>query len=258
MVKKYIESLKERADEVFSKTLKNLPNKFGYTKHDGNRIIECSIDFYSLGFNFWLSDFTKIVPSRPIIGDALFNASNLAENSVFQVTCGFYRDACAKLREILDDFLNSLYFDIIHEKKIDIGYKYVEWRIGETDKFPFLKNDVLKTIFREGFFLKYDKKFGLKNELIEFYRELSKYTHIRPKKYKGGLTSKSSLLNLQFNSKDYDVFSNYLKKTYMIISTLIVLRFPQFRELNTKELGRFKRLDPTLFKNIEGVINSLI
>lgn len=85
----------------------------------------CEIDAverYATGFNSWLQHDALMLTS-PIWDTALFESSVLAGASFFLVVHGFYEEACAILRAVLDGFLTRLYWNTKHKNG-----KLREWK----------------------------------------------------------------------------------------------------------------------------------
>ncbi len=224
------------------------------TIHKQDDSVETPIDSYSHGPNWWLQSIVKLCPTPPIEEDALINASTIIEVSVFLVIHGFYKSAVSELRRALDDFLTRNYFDELEKQNLSKNKEYIEWSLGKTDKYPRFKN-VLETIFSSELIKKYDSKFYLKEDIERTYFEMSKYTHNRPdKSWKKELSTASSLMNTRFVGEEFDKWCEYLKQEYVIISTVLLLRYPELTEIQPQELGNFRICAPEIVKQIEATI----
>lgn len=213
---------------------------------------------YVLGFNFW--NLSASLQTGAIFRDGLMESSALVETSCFLALHGFYDQACAVLRQILDDFLVRLYFDLKNRHGRLQGWvgdngrsdnEYNAWRLGGKE-YPCMKN-ICSILFEEVPIKEYDKKHRLKEEILELHRTLSKYVHNRPRSRHYPGASRSSLLNIEFSKKNFDNWLEYLKDVFRIISILSILQYPEL--LDTEQGRKFETLEPALADNIKQALS---
>lgn len=238
--KYFFEQLKEASDKIFNQTIA--------TKKDlrASRILD---------FNQWF-DALNPSSSHPILDDIIFSVANSIEASYFLNLHGFYDSANSELRNALDGLLTRIYFLLkdlscsspvkIKEDKSYLGlgkaYVYEDGDVYKKEYNSWLRGGdfprfgtVLKKIFSKKEFIEYDKRFNLKNEIIDFYLHLSKWVHTRPSKNHLKTSTKSSILNCRFNNEEFDNWEKNRKRFYDYYVIFLLLSYPQL-----KESGNFK------------------
>lgn len=218
-----------------------------------------SVEKYATGFNSWLQD--PPVPSRPIWGAALFESSVLAEASYFLAAHGFYEEACAVLRGLLDGFLARLHWDTLDKngklRNWTEGGRstnaYWEWESGETAKYPML-TDIWRTLLGEHQIERYDERHGLRAEVDEELATLNRFVHGRPhtRHYPGA--SRSSLCNIEFRREHFEEWYEHLRTVYRLVSILSVLQYPQL--LGSAGEQEFRALQPEAADQTASVLGS--
>ncbi len=142
---------------------------------------------YAKAFNSWLLN-------RPATGvgviwcNAIFECSVLSEASLFLAIHGFYEEACATLRGLLDGFLTRLYWDIRNNKgelkeRIENGRwtnDYCQWEMGTTSNYPRLRDDIWPTLLNEQRIAEYDRQHHIKTEVSSRLQVLDRFVHGRP------------------------------------------------------------------------------
>lgn len=219
----------------------------------------CEIDIvekYATGFNSWLQCAPR--PSRPIWETALFESSVLAGASFFLAIHGFYEEACAVLRTLLDGFLTRLYWDTQDKngklnrwkKNGKLTDDYWEWESGKTNLYPKPRDIwcVLQAVKHIG---EYNDRYQLKNEINSFFLDLNKYVHSRPQSRHYPGASRSSLFNVKFKKKHFDEWFEYLKAVYRLVSVLSVLQYPEL--LKTKYGQNFAELESKVVARVRNV-----
>jgi len=203
---------------------------------------------HAMSFNSWLLN-------RPPLGigviwcNAIFECSVLSEASLFLVVHGFYEEACATLRGLLDGFLTRLYWDIrnnkgeltewiVEDRSTD---DYCEWETGLADDYP-TKHAIWSTLLREKLLAKYNDQYHIKEEIITSLKALDRFVHNRPmsRHYDGAF--RSSSINIDFRSRHFDEWYANLCAIYRLVFTLSVLQYPNL--LETKLWVEFKILEP--------------
>ena len=226
---------------------------------EGNCEIE-AIEVYATGYNSWLQ-YRPPMP-RPIWEKAILEASILEGVSIFLVVHGFYEEACAILRGVLDGFLTRLYWDTQDkngkltewEKNGIRTNDYCEWETGATKSYPTSKEiwDVLRT---ENNIERYDKRYQLKAEIDNLLSQLNKFVHGRPQTRHYPGASRSSLINARFKKKHFYEWFEYLKAIYRLISVLSILQYPKL--LETKQGKDFEELEPEVAARIRNILEFL-
>jgi hypothetical protein len=78
MVKKYVEQLKEKSDEVFKETTENMKDFISVVHHLAGGRVEASIDCISTGFNYWFNAFYEHnIPFSGSMAEALITIAHL-------------------------------------------------------------------------------------------------------------------------------------------------------------------------------------
>jgi len=220
----------------------------------------CPIDrteAYVTGFNSWLHH--APVPARPIWETALFESSVLAEASYFLAAHGFYEEACALLRGLLDGFLARSYWDVLDKngelKKWRQGGRstnqYWEWESGKTGKYPRLV-DVWHALLGEHRIASYDQRYGLKAQVKEELARLNRFVHGRPETRHYSGASRSSLANIEFKMERFEEWYEHLRTAYRLVSVLSFLQYP---ELPGSTGGQeFRALEPEAAHQVAGVL----
>jgi len=214
---KYLRQLVARADQV---------------RRLGESSYAISIlERYTKGFNSW--SLGSPIPARPIWDTALFECSVLAEASYFLAAHGFYEQACALLRGLLDGFLVRLHWDTLHKRGklkqwTEAGRttnNYWEWESGRARTYPTLRN-IWRTVLGEDRVRRYDELYGLRSEVDEELATLSRFVHGRPRTRHYPGASRSSLCNIEFRKQHFDEWYGHLRTTYCLVSVLSVLQYP--------------------------------
>lgn len=211
------------------------------TATESNYALE-DVERYVIDFSSWLHH--APVPARPILEGALFESSRLAEVSYFLAVHGFYEEACAVLRELLEGFLTRLYWDIKERKGNLKGWvrrdrrstnEYWEWESGKTKSYPKLKDDIKPTLMG-------DNKVNspIWKEITNQLASLNKFVHGRPasRHYPGA--SRSSLLNVEFKKKHFEEWYDHFKAVSRLVSALLIRQYPEWfenRKLAVMRLG---------------------
>lgn len=203
---------------------------------------------YVSGFNNWLHN--TLAPSPPIWNTAMFEASALTVVSYFLATQGFYEEATALLREVLEGFLTRLCWDnknnqsIIHPLKITNGnmtIDYWEWESGKTGRYIGIKR-IWAILLENDRINHYQDVYHIREEIENLLSRLNKYVHGRPEsRHKSG-NSRSSLINARFKQEDFDRWLSHLRSIYRFISTLSVLSYPDLHRMQVYK--KFSVLDP--------------
>ena len=222
----------------------------------------CPIDRaerYVTAFNSWLQ--RAPVPARPIWETALFESSVLAEASYFLATHGFYEEACALLRGLLDGFLARSYWDALDKnaklRKWREGGRstndYWEWESGRTEEYPKLKQ-IWRTLRGESRILTYDRQYGLKAQVDEELTTLNRFVHGRPESRHHSAASRSSLCNIELSTEHFEEWHVHLRIVYSLVSVLSVLQYPEL--LKGTQEQEFRALDPLAADHITGVLGA--
>jgi hypothetical protein len=230
-----IEQLVDRATQVRSATLAypQFPNA----------------EKYAMTFNSWLLN-RPTLEMGVIWCNAIFECSVLSESSLFLAVHGFYEEACAILRELLDGFLARLYWDIrnnkgeLKERTVDgrSTNDYCEWEMGTADNYPRLKDDIWPTLLYEQRIAAYDCQQQLKAEISSRLKLLDRFVHNRPSSRHYGGASRHSSINIDFKSKHFDEWYENLREVYKHVFTLSLLPYPSL--LETEIWNEFKALEP--------------
>jgi hypothetical protein len=222
----------------------------------------CPIDRaerYVTGFNSWLHH--APVPARPIWETALFESSVLAEASYFLAAHGFYEEACALLRDLLDGFLARSYWDALDKngklKKWREGGRstneYWEWESGRTEEYPKSK-EIWRTLRGESRILTYDRRYGLKAQVDEEFTTLNRFVHGRPETRHHSGASRSSLCNIELSREHFEEWHVHLRIVYRLVSALSILQYPELLE-GTQE-QEFRALDPAAADRVISVLEA--
>lgn len=225
---------------------------------------DTNIEQYVVSFNSLLMDRSSVqgLPMGPIWSNALFECSVLSEASYFLVVLGFYDEASALLRMMLEGFLTRMYWHI-QDKKGEIkdsfedgkwANKYAKWELGLTGQFPSLKRDVWPTILQEPAFSSYDQKYNLKLEAETSLKSLNKFVHGRPATRHYGGATRSSSLNLRFNRKHIDEWFTNLRAVVVPIFVISFLEYPGL--FATKTAAEFASLEPEHASRIREFLQS--
>lgn len=217
------------------------------------------VERYATGFNSWLH--YAPVPARPIWETALFESSTRAEASYFLALHGFYEEACAVLRGLLDGFLARLYWDTLHKngklkewrEKGRSTNKYWEWESGKTKKYPKLK-EIWCTLLGEHWIGRYNQRYGLKAELDEELAMLNRFVHGRPDSRHYSGASRSSLGNIEFKREHFEEWYEHLRTVYRLVSVLSILQYPEL--LGSTRGQEFRALEPEAAGRVTSVLGS--
>ncbi len=217
------------------------------------------VERYATGFNSWLH--SPPVPARPIWETALFECSVLAEASYFLAAHGFYEEACALLRGLLDGFLARSYWDALDKngklKKWGEGGRstneYWEWESGKTEKYARSK-ETWRTLLGEHWIGRYNRRYGLKAEVEEELRTLNRFVHGRPETRHYPGASRSSLCDIEFRKRHFDEWYEHLRIVYRVVSVLSILQYPDLLEGAHEQ--KFRALDPAAADHITSVLEA--
>jgi hypothetical protein len=212
---------------------------------------------YVTGFNSWLHH--APVPARPIWETALFESNVLAEASYFLAAHGFYEEACALLRGLLDGFLARSYWDVLDKngklKQWRQGGRstneYWEWESGKTDKYPRLK-EIWRALLGEHWIGSYDQRYGLKAQVKEELTRLNRFVHGRPETRHYSGASRSSLANIEFKIERFEEWYEHLRTAYRLVSVLSILQYPEL--LGSAGGQEFRALEPEAAHQFAGVL----
>jgi len=190
-----------------------------------------AVERYATAFNSWSHD--PPIPARPIWDTALFECSVLAEASYFLAAHGFYEQACALLRELLEGFLVRLHWDTLHKKDKLREWSedgrttndYWEWESGKAATYPTLRS-IWRTLLGEDRTERYDERHGLRSEVDEELATLSRFVHGRPQTRHYPGASRSSLCNIEFRRQHFDEWYGHLRTAYRLVSVLSILQYP--------------------------------
>jgi len=216
---------------------------------------------YVAGFNTWLHH--DIAPYPPIWNTAMFEASALTVASYFLATHGFYEEASALLREVLDGFITRLCWDsqndqsqAFHPLQITDWKKsidYWEWESGRTETYLSTEK-IWSILFENPHIKRYQDMYHLKEEINTLLNLLNKYVHGRPESRHSPGKTRSSLINARFNREDFDVWFTRLRTIYGFVSLLSVLSYPNLLKMNVAE--NFKALDVTAIDRVKTILGS--
>jgi hypothetical protein len=185
----------------------------------------------------------------------------LAEASYFLATHGFYEEACALLRGLLDGFLARSYWDALDKngklrKWIQEGRStndYWEWESGRTEKYPTLK-EIWHTLRGESRILEHDRQYGLKAQVDEELTMLNRFVHGRPETRHHPGASRSSLCNIELNREHFEEWYEHLRIVYRLVSVLSILQYPDLLEGTQGQ--EFRALDPAAADQIISVLEA--
>lgn len=217
------------------------------------------VESCATAFNSWLH--RPPIPARPIWETALFESSVLAEASFFLAAHGFYEEACALLRGLLDGFLARSYWDALDKngklkKWRERGRstnEYWEWESGRTDKYPKLK-EIWRILRDENRILTYDRRYGLKAQVDKELTMLNRFVHGRPETRHRSGASRSSLCNIELSREHFGEWYEHLRIVYRVVSVLSILQYPELLEgMHEQE---FRALDPAAADHIISVLEA--
>jgi len=226
------------------------------TEQDDSQI---KAEEYVSGFNAWLHH--HIAPSPPIWNTAMFEASALTVVSYFLATHGFYEEATAMLREVLEGFLTRLCWDSkndqsqsIHPLQIIEGKKtidYWEWESGRTETY-LSPRKIWSILFENSNIKHYQDTYQLKQEIDILLNLLNKYVHGRPDSRHSPGKTRSSLINARFNREDFNLWFTRLRTIYGFISILSALSYPNLLEMRVAD--NFMILDPIATGRVKTIL----
>jgi len=227
------------------------------TEQDDSQI---KAEEYVAGFNAWLHH--DIAPSPPIWNTAMFEASALTVVSYFLAIHGFYEEATALLREVLEGFMTRLCWDskndqsqIIHPLQITDGKKtidYWEWESGRTETYLSTKK-IWGILFENSNIKHYQDTYQLKEEIDALLNLLNKYVHGRPDSRHSPGKTRSSLINARFNSEDFNLWFTRLRTIYGFISILSALSYPNLLKMSVAD--NFMILDPIATGRVKTILD---
>jgi hypothetical protein len=218
------------------------------------------VEIYVSGFNSWLQH--APIPSRPIWETALFESSILAETSVFLAMHGFYEEACAVLRMLLDGFLTRLYWDTKHkngelaERVREDGRNtndYWEWEGGGRD-YPSSEK-IWKVLLGEDGIKKFDQCHQLKQESNNLLSRLDKYVHGRPRTRHYPGATRASRVNVRFETKHFDEWLEQLRAVFCLVSAFSILQYPEL--FKTKQGHTFAAQEPQVADRLRNILGSV-
>lgn len=200
------------------------------------------------------------VPTRPIWETALFEAGVLADASYFLAVHGFYEEACAMLRGLLDGFLTRLYWDTVQKNgKLDCWSengrstnRYWEWESGKRHAYPKVP-EIWNTLLGEYWMGEYDRAHAFRAETDALLAMLNKFVHGRPESRHEPGASRSSLVNIEFSKEHFETWWGHLRSIYRLVSVLSILQYP---DLMTNAGGQeFAELEPEAAARLASVFN---
>lgn len=221
-----------------------------------------NIEWYVTSFNSLLLDRSSaLVNTAPIWSDALAECSVVAESSYFLATHGFYEEASALLRTLLEGFRTRMYWHIRHRRgeiteskdaKGKTSNAYADWALGLTE--GYISSEVAwKTILQEPQFDAYDQQYTLKVAVWELLNKLNLFVHGRPtSRHPDEGSVRSSSLNLWFNSKHFDEWFENLRAVTTLVFVISFLEYPALTA--TKTATEFANLEPDHTAHVRNVL----
>ena len=219
-----------------------------------------SVERYVVTFNSLILDRASAGAGTGAIWDsALFECSVQSEASYFLVVHGFYEEASALLRMLLEGFLTRTYWHIRHKRGEVNDYfeddkwtnDYAKWVMGRVDEYPRTK-EVWNTILSEPHFGTYNQKYNLRADVERVLNALNKYVHGRPTtRYQAG-TGRSSSVNIRYNSKHFDEWFDNLRAVVGLVFVICLLEYPAL--LATKTAVEFTSLEPGQAAHVRDVV----
>lgn len=140
------------------------------------------------------------------------------ESSVQLCKLGFYKQAMASLRTMLELGILSVYWDIEDRSHIDIQ----NW-LRSVEATPF-KKEIFNKLKRNINIRKFDEETGFFNQINSLYKELSDYTHTKGAHYSSRKLNPVSNIS-KFNNK---TFLEWLSVTKNVIRTIVALHLLKY------------------------------
>jgi hypothetical protein len=221
--------------------------------------LQMTAEEYVNGINSWL--YHTIAPYPPIWNRAIFEASALTVVSYFLVAHGFYEEATALQREVLDGFLTRLYWDTLNAQGQLTQWtrggrtsnNYWEWETGRAETYPRPK-EIWDALLKNAYVSRYENSFHIKQEIDTLLSLLNKYVHGRPQSRHTSGDTRSSLVNARFKQEEFNNWFARLRTIYGFISVLSVLSYPEL--LTMKVANNFESLDPEAMSRVKAILFS--
>lgn len=236
----YLEELGQQAESV--------------AKETRSRVSMDSVEQYYRACDQWMRYAPS--PSRPILSTAWFETGVSVEPCIFLALHGFYEQAVATLRMILEGFLVRIYWDALDAQgerpgrtvEEQLAIAYWPWETGQAARYPSIRKEVFRTLSNRTSFRTYDRKYHLTGVIGRLNSRLNKFVHGRPPGRHHPGATRSSRLSIHYDEAQFQSWFLYFRFVYDLLAILSILMYPSYLEASSET--RFIFLKPRVLERI--------